>query len=220
MGGVDLPEWRPLRRNAEPHVPLLPHRLRLVVRPQRGERQRAERRTIARQRDLTDRQLAFQRQQEGDLLAAAPTLAQPHPRSRQALDLILAHRTVLEQRAEPARAHLRVAPVEIARRPDVDDLAPADLLALTGMDIPAAGADERPQPRGLIGMDVARRLARLLFRTLIVVPAKAGTQHFTRVSGFRLFASLRPERRGGELAERRRRGEAGDAAFRARERFI
>src|SRR5260221_1148046 len=161
MGGVDLPEWRPLRRNAEPHVPLLPHRRRLVVWAQRGERQRAERRTIARQRDLADRQLAFQRQQEGDLLAAPPTLAQPHPRSRQALDLILAHRTVLEQRTEPARAHLRGAPVEVARRLDFDDLAPADLLALTGMDIPAAGADERPQPRGLIGMDVTRRLLRL-----------------------------------------------------------
>jgi hypothetical protein len=32
-------------------------------------------------------------------------------------------------------------------------------------------------------------------QTLIVVPAKAGTQEFRQDSGFRLFAALRPERR-------------------------
>src|SRR5438445_484438 len=80
--------------------------------------------------------------------------------ARQPLHLILAYRPVLEQRGEAARGHLRGAPIEVARRPDFDDLAPRDFLALTGVRIPAASADERPQPRGLIRMDIPYLLPR------------------------------------------------------------
>src|SRR5207237_694419 len=93
-GHARRPVRAELRRDAEPAHPVLPHRGRLVGRPQHVERQRANRRAKRRQRNAIERRASRLREQQPHLLAAAATLAGSHARARQPLDLVLVDRPV------------------------------------------------------------------------------------------------------------------------------
>src|SRR5262245_4306318 len=72
--GWAIPVRRDLRRDPEPRDPLGADFLGLVVGPQHGERERANRRPVAGEWDLADRRAGLVREQEGDLLPAPPAL--------------------------------------------------------------------------------------------------------------------------------------------------
>src|SRR5262249_46720270 len=77
-------------------------------------------------------------------------LAWPHSRAGEALDLVLVDGTVAQHGVEATGLHLRRFPLEVARRLDLDELAPRHLFALADVDIPASGVDQRLEP-GLPG---------------------------------------------------------------------
>ena len=82
-------------------------------------------------------------QQHLDLLPTTAALTRTHPRTRQALHLILIQRTVGRERLQIAPAGSRVGNhcAKIARRLEIDQLAPRHFLALTDAHIEPAGGD-------------------------------------------------------------------------------
>src|SRR6266568_246590 len=125
---------------------MLAHRGRLVCGPEDIQGQGTERRAKARQRNLVDRGAGSLGEEQGDLLAAAATLAGSHARAGEPLDLVLVARPVAQHGVETPGRHLGRLPLEIAWRLDLERLASRDFLALADVDLETSSVDEGAEP--------------------------------------------------------------------------